>query len=164
MEVRREYRYEADINKVRLTFGDPEYVRAKYDAQGARNVKILRCEQTDEILDLDVQREVPAEVPGMLKKFLGEWNQVTQIERWRGSIAAGYECDMSIEIKGVPVKMKGTMTLRPDGDGAKVTVLINIDSKVPLVGAKLAEFVSFTVKQTVKQEFSFLEHYLGEIA
>jgi hypothetical protein len=161
MEVRGEQRYQADVETVLKMFGNPEFINAKHTALGARNIEVKRCDLMERKLDLEIQREVPVEAPALLKKFLGDWNLLSQTEHWQGEPGKGYHCKTSIQIKGAPVTITGTMSIRPDGDGTINAVQLNVECKIPLVGGKLADFVGASSKQAMQQEFDYTVQYLA---
>ena len=108
-----------------------------------------------------LEREVPAEVPRAMKKFLGEWNKVTQKENWTGTPGEGYKCDISIEIHGVPVTIAGTMELAADGAGCTNTICLDVNCGIPLVGKKLSELVCSQSKTSMQEEYQHIKSVLG---
>ncbi|MBU6950938.1 MULTISPECIES: DUF2505 domain-containing protein [unclassified Hahella] len=140
-------------------FGAPHHIEEKQRFLGSRNIDIRQCEQTDSALDLKIIREVPAEAPAMLRKFISEWNRVTQEEHWREN-AGEYRAQVKVDIQGVPVSINGEMRLYSEGEGSVHEVTLNFECRVPLVGKKLAEFVAAKSQETMQNEFAFVADYL----
>ena len=161
MKVTATHRYECSIDELYELFTQKQYYLDKFAACGARNVEIIEAAQTDEGFVVESQREVPADVPGVLKSFLGEWNTLRQSEVWDGEEGDEYYNDFEISAEGVPVDMTGTMNLMPDGDGCVNEVEIDINCAIPLVGKKLAQFVASDTEKTLAAEYAFTQKQIG---
>lgn len=162
MEVRDTHSYAQDVDTLFKHFCDAEQVQTKHDALGARNINLVKFESTDSTLNVIIEREVPADVPRAMRKFLGEWNHIKQVENWSGTPGEGYHCDISIEINGVPVTIVGTMELAPEGAGCSNTVNLNISCGIPLVGKKLAELVASQSKTSMREEYEYIKSTLNQ--
>jgi hypothetical protein len=161
MKINAKHRYNCSIDELYEHFTNKKYYLAKFKACGARNVKIEEAAQTDEGFVVVSQREVPADVPGVLKSFLGEWNTITQTENWDGDPGDEYYNDFEIAAEGVPVEMTGTMNLMPDGDGCINDIEIEISCAIPLVGKKLAQFVASDTEKTLAAEYEFTREHIS---
>jgi hypothetical protein len=164
LEIRGLHQYNHDVDTVFRVFHDPAFITAKYQGIGARNVELQECSGEGDTRTIRVRREIPADVPSLLKKFLGAWNKVEQTEEWQGQGNGVRSCEMDINVVGVPVKVSGTMTLSPDGSGCVNDVRITVTSSIPLVGKFLAEFVGNDTKKSMDAEYSFITDYLAQNA
>ena len=161
MKIRRDHEYAHDVEAVYAMFVDEEEVEAKHTALGARNMSIEECELYEDGADMRFVRELPAEVPSVLAKFIQPWNTVDQAEQWRANDKGGYDALLDIEIGGVPVAIKGTLELEPVEGGCVNHVRIDIDSGIPFVGKTLAEFVAKDCKRLVAEEYDYITERLG---
>lgn len=161
MEVKGLHEYDHGVEKVFRFFQDPEMIKAKYEGVGARNIEILETSEEGNTFTIKIQREIPADVPGILQKFLGAWNKVVQIERWQTTADGGRNCELDVDIAGVPVTVTGTMALQADGDGCVNDVRMKVTSGIPLVGKKLAEFVAGDTKKAMDSEYGYIKSHLG---
>lgn len=161
MKVTAQHRYDCSIDELYALFTDEQFYLDKFAACGARNVKIHAAAPTDDGFEVDSEREVPADVPGVLKSFLGDWNSIRQTESWEGDPGDEYYNDFDIAAQGVPVEMSGTMNLMPDGDGCVNDIEIEIKCSIPLVGKKLAQFVASDTEKTLAAEFEFTKARVG---
>ncbi len=141
MEVKVRHIYAQSVDAVFTKLGDKASVERKYKDLGARNIKVEKCKLTKTSLELVFSREVPANVPPLLKKFIAEWNLAHQDERWTGIAGKSYQGNVKISIKGVPVAITGKMVLVSKDKGCVNDVTLTIESGIPLIGKKLAEFV-----------------------
>lgn len=161
MEVRDKHSYAQDVDTLFKHFCDATQVQSKHEALGARNINLVKFESTDSTLNVIIEREVPADVPKAMKKFLSDWNQIKQVESWSGTPGEGYHCDISIEISGVPVTIAGTMDLTSEGAGCSNSVCLDISCGIPLVGKKLAELVASQSKTSMREEYEQVKSALA---
>ena len=156
MKIRQDHEYAHDLEVVYAMFTDAEEVEAKHVALGARNFSIEECELYEDGADVSFVRELPAEVPGVLARFLQPWNSVEQSEQWRSSDSGGYDAELDIDIAGVPVTIAGTLELEPVEGGCVNHVRIDIDCGIPFVGKTLAEFVAKDCERLVAEEYDYI--------
>jgi hypothetical protein len=156
MKIKVLHQYGQDVDTVFSLFHDPDFMKDKYVGIGARNVEVLECSGSEGRYSVKVKREVPADVPGLLKKFLNPWNTLVQSEQWEGKAGGPYRCKISIEISGVPVSIGGEMELRTQDGGCVNDVRIEVKCGIPLVGGKLADFVGSDAEKAIQAEYEFI--------
>ncbi len=161
MEVRDQHSYTQNVDTVFKHFCDSEKVQSKHEALGAKNINLAQFDASEASLNVIIEREVPADVPKAMKKFLGDWNLVKQTEAWTGTPGEGYNCKIEIDIHGVPVTIKGTMELSPEGEGCVNSVFLDIKCGIPLVGKKLADLVGSQSKKSMREEYQQILAELG---
>ena len=159
MDIQELHRYAKDVEALFCFFSDPEKIKAKFEGVGARNVQVLESSEQGGVFRVRTQREMPAEVPGILKKFFGEWNKVVQTESWRKE-GSSRRSEFQIDVSGAPVKMHGTMELRPEGEGCVNDVKLSISSGVPLLGKKIVELVAETSRKGMASEYAYIRAHL----
>ena len=160
MKVRRDHEYAHGTDAVFALFTDADEIEAKQEALGARNIRIKECEADDDAAVVCFVRELPADVPGILKKFLQPWNTVQQSEQWRVCDDGVYKADIDIDIANVPVTVTGTLKLQPVDGGCVNHVRLNVDSGIPFVGKTLAEFVAKDCKRIIAGEYDYITERL----
>ena len=100
-----------------------------------------------------VDRTVPADVPDMMKKFVGETIGVKQTEDWGAPAADGSRtADLLLEIKGQPAKLTGTITLQPNGDGCHELVEGDLAVSIPFFGKKIEPEIAKGIKAAIRAE------------
>jgi hypothetical protein len=162
MKIKQTDKYQVDVDTVFNHFIDPAFVKARAEAVGARNVDVT-VEEKGGLTVITVHREIKADAPGALKKFVPEWSPSVQVETWKGEPGGPYLGKATVEVKGVPVAMRSRMKLAAGQPGC-CTMMIEVETKssVPLLGAKLAEFVAQAAKGTLEAEHAFnLEQFQG---
>jgi hypothetical protein len=160
MKIHQDHEYAHSLESVYALFTDAGEIEAKQQALGARDVVIEECQIYTDGADVRFVRELPAEVPGILKKFLQPWNTVAQFEQWRSSDDGGYDAELEIDIANVPVTVNGTLELQPTEDGCVNHVRITVDCSIPLIGKTLAEFVAHDCERLVADEYAYITEQL----
>lgn len=161
MKIKALHQYSRDVDTVFGLFHDPAFMKTKYEGIGARNVQVPECSGSDGRYTVKIKREVPADVPALLKKFLNPWNTLVQSESWSGTAGGPYRCSFEIDIAGVPVTMKGAMELRAEGSGCVNDVTLEVKCGIPLVGGKLADFVGGDAEKPMQAEYAFIRAHLA---
>ena len=96
---------------------------------------------------LKVTRKVPVNPPAALRKFVSAANEVAHTENWRAA-GDGYLADLEIEIKSVPVRIRGTKGLQPDKKGCRIEWQFDVTSGVPLLGTLIASFAGEEIRKS----------------
>jgi hypothetical protein len=161
MKIKQDHKYAHSTAAVLALFTDAKEIKAKQKALGARNIRIEQCEQDADGAVVSFVRELPAEVPGILSKFLQPWNTVEQSEQWRSLGDGVYEADLAIDIANVPVTISGTLELKPVKDGCVNHVRVAVDCGIPFVGKTLAEFVAKDCERIIADEYDYISDRLG---
>jgi len=162
MKIRRDHEYTDSTDTVFALFTDKEEINAKQEALGARNIRVGECARDTDGAVVSFIRELPAEVPGILSKFLQPWNTVEQSEQWRICGSGVYKADLVIDIANVPVTIAGTLELEPVDDGCINHVRLGVDSAIPFIGKTLADFVAKDCKRILADEYEYISDRLDQ--
>jgi hypothetical protein len=153
--VRTKDVYTTDVDTVFKYLTDPDFLKQRAEAVGARNVQVKVDRQGDTV-NIVVKREIRSDAPGPLKKFVPEWSPSVQKETWKVQPGGPYLGKASVEIDGVPVSARSRMKLTANEDGGAVMFIeTEFKSNVPMLGGKLASFAAETAKATLKAEYEF---------
>jgi len=161
MKITRDHNYEQGTDVLYAMFTDAKEIKAKQKALGARKIRVEECDSDADGAVVRFIRELPADVPGMLSKFLQPWNTVEQSEHWRNCGDGVYKADLSIDIANVPVTVEGTLELAPVDTGCVNRVRLGVDCGIPFVGKTLAEFVTKDCKRLIAEEYSYISGLLN---
>lgn len=161
MKITRDHEYTSDTDAVLALFTDADEITSKQEALGARDIEVIECDRDADGANVRFVRELPADVPGILAKFLQPWNRIEQSEQWQDSGDGVYECDIEIDIANVPVTVEGTLKLVPVDGGCVNQVRLNVECGIPFVGKTLAEFVTADCKRIVAEEYDYVSGRLG---
>lgn len=160
MRINVRHVYAQDAPTVFGSFIDREQLKAKHNALGARNFKITKCVSNLHTAEVAFVREIPAEVPVLLKRFLQPWNKVLQREHWQKNKHGDFHAALCIRIENVPVDIRGKLHLYPEGDGAVNDIELTIDCGIPVVGKKLEQFVARDCRRLIAAEHKYLTTHL----
>lgn len=149
----------SDIDTVFEALCSEEFINKKLEELGARSIRVVSSGNDGDSAELVYTREEPAEAPSALKKFISEWNEATNRDRWSGVAGESYDCTYQVELKG-PVKISGTHTLEVIGSGTRSTITMDISSGIPLVGKKLEKFVAGQSEEKLQKDLDFQKQYL----
>jgi hypothetical protein len=126
-----------------------------YAKLAGSNVKIKR-EGKSPNARLRISRTMPANPPAAIKRLVPATNEVSHTEAWR-SDGDGHIADISVEIKGVPVKIIGTKALLPEKGGCSVEWKFDVTSGLPLVGGIIASFAGAELEKNLSDEYRVLK-------
>jgi hypothetical protein len=161
MKIHRDHEYAHSSDTVYALFTHADEIEEKQAALGARKIRVEECELDEDGAAVRFIRELPADVPGVLARFLQPWNTVEQSEEWRVCDDGVYEADIEIDIANVPVTVEGTLELEPVKTGCVNHVRIRVDSGIPFVGKTLAEFVAQDCKLIIAAEYDYISERLA---
>lgn len=162
MEFTAVHNYGHPSDEVFATLVDTDLVRAKYEALGHEDVEMLEHTEEGGAVTMRSRRVVPLDVPGFAKKFLKPKNSVVQTDAWSAPDAAGVRTGtFTVDAKGVPVTVQGTLRLEPTANGCRNTITTKVDCKVPLVGGKIADFVGGDTRKAVAHEETWTKAHLA---
>lgn len=160
MKFHRDHKYSHSTGAVFALFTSAKEIEKKQKALGARNIRVEECDKDDDGAAVTIVRELPADVPGILSKFLQPWNTVEQSEQWRIYDGGVYQADLAIDIANVPVTVRGTLELEPVDDGCINHIHMTIESGIPFIGKTLADFVAIDCKRIIAAEYEYISDIL----
>ena len=135
------------------TGGRPRVPRRRLRGDPAIDYNVEIEEHDDGGAHIVVDRTVPADVPDMMKKFVGETIGVKQTEDWGPPAADGSRtADLLLEIKGQPAKLAGTITLAPVGEGCQEVVDGELTVSIPFFGKKIEPEIAKGIKAAIRAE------------
>ena len=155
MKITAQHRYAHDVAAVYATFIDAKAIQAKQKALGARTVRVTECDVGPDKASVMFDRELPATVPDVLRRFIQPWNHVEQSEEWRRT-ENGFAAQLSLSISGVPVDVSGSLRLKPVEGGCVNQVRIEVRCGIPFVGKTLAEFVAADCERLIAEEYDYI--------
>lgn len=161
MKVRVENHYDHGLEEVYAAFREPDFYVAKFEGIGDREIEIIESGEDDDGFWIEFERMVPADAPGMLKKLIGDWNQMGQTENWSAD-GDGYRNDLELHTHGVPLNIDGTMLLTGDDESCVNRIEMRLSSSVPLLGGHLEKFAATRTKKGLDDEYDFIRAFLED--
>jgi uncharacterized protein YndB with AHSA1/START domain len=154
MDLRSELRYAADPETVFVMVTDEEFVSKKLTATGALSHEVTVSMGPEGGVSVHIEQVLPAQVPDLARRFVGETVRVRQTDEWEPQGADGSRNGrFFVQILGLPGKMAGTLRLEPgDGGGTVETFAGTIEVSIPFVGGKLAALAADAVRAAIETE------------
>jgi hypothetical protein len=140
---------------------DPEFCTRKYADAGATDIQVDSDQRADGP-KLVSRRKLTVDLPGFAKRVMQPTNAVVQTDQWAPADDAGRRvCRYSVEVQGVPSRIDGTVTLTPDGGGARQDVQAEVKVSIPLLGGKLEKFAVDNGVKALEHEAAFTANELA---
>lgn len=148
MKFEHTLRYDVAPAEVFAMLGEASFREEVCEAQHTTEATAT-VDGVDDTMSVLVDQKRPAEgIPSFAKKFVGDTIHIQQREEWSSATDAALE----VSIPGKPGHLKGTITLRPDGDGTVETVSGEIKVHIPLVGGKIEGLIAELLQQALRAE------------
>lgn len=152
MRLEHTVSYVADPATVFGVLTDPAYVEDKCWATGATEAGVDVSADGENTV-IHTVRTLPAEVPSYARSLVGDAIEFDLTETWGPADDDGVR-DGTIEgsFAGTPMKLRGTMTLRPTAAGSEMHVAGEIKAGIPLLGGKLESFAGKEITRGLDKE------------
>ena len=155
MKVHVKHSLKTDVDSAFKLCTDQKNQDSVYDQLNCIDPEVRRSGRAPRV-KLAITREVPAKPPAAIRKFGPARNVVSHTEDWDNE-GDGYLSDITIEIKGVPVKIAGTKALQPAKNGCTIEWNFDVSSGIPLLGGVIASFAGAEVEQNLEDEYKVLK-------
>lgn len=148
MRFEQELRYDASPEEVYAMLSQAGFRERVCEAQHVSSCTVDVAEDGSSLAVTVDQRRPSDGIPGFARKFVGEEIHIVQKERWSGAT----EAVLDVAIPGKPGHMKGTVTLRPDGEGTVETVSGDLKVNIPMVGGKIEKLIRELLGEALRAE------------
>jgi hypothetical protein len=142
------YEYPAAPDQVAALLRDPDFLKARSEQAGDKNVKVS-VEHLGDGLRVVVARDKELELPSFAKRLFQPKNRITDDVRWHRD-GERWVGEYTLEIAGVPGEIKGRSTLAPSAAGCTHESFFEVTARVPLMAGKLESFVADRVAETFR--------------
>ena len=100
--------------------------------------------------------------PDIARRFVGDSVDVRQVDDWSAPAGDGTRSgSITVEIVGAPLRLTGTMTLTPDGNGTRQSFDGDLRAGVPLIGGKLERAAEPAVHSAIRQQIAVGTTWFG---
>lgn len=131
-------RYPAPSAVVLKMFTDHAFHVAKMEALDVIRYEVLENSFDGKEFQIRIERRIPMQVPGVIKKFFPAQTTAINEERWTLASKSGR---VKAEAVGVPIDMACVATMADEAAGCVITYDWEIKARVPLIGGALEKFV-----------------------
>ncbi|WP_264029985.1 DUF2505 domain-containing protein [Cellulosimicrobium sp. SH8] len=156
MHLSVELRYPAAVPVVGTMLADEEFVRWRAARSGGDGAHVEQVDVTGGAVEgftVTVRRTLPTDqIPAHVRSFVGGQLEIRQAEAWEPERAGERSGTVSLEITGAPVRLTGTVTLSPDGDGTVERYAGEVKASVPLFGGAIEQAAAEAVRAALAAE------------
>jgi hypothetical protein len=151
--------YHQEIDRIYACCMNPDFVKAKMTALGARNIEVT-IQKKGDTTTVKIIREIPVEVPSTLKSLIQPWSKMTQTEIWKGTVGGPYDCNITIDLQGVPLSIQSQMKLATNDTETVAASITEVNCRIPFIGKALTHFIGETSKKAIEQEFAYMAKHV----
>ncbi|MDN5743883.1 MAG: DUF2505 domain-containing protein [Nocardioidaceae bacterium] len=152
MKFHRALAYQATPEEVFAMIADPAFRRQVAQAQNVASIEVTIQPRGDGLHVGVDQEQNTAGLPAIAKKIAGDTTRAIIAEEWSDHASGDYQ----ITAPGKPTKAIGTVSIKPDGEGANYVLDLEVSVKVPLIGGKLEKVMSDQIADGLQ-----IEHRVG---
>ena len=129
--------FPATPDRTFLMFTSVSYAEMK--CNGASDAT-FHIENLDRTVEVNISRRF-TDIPETFKKFVGDSFQLQEHQSWQKNADGKHYADVTITVKDKPVTVTGTITLTPQGDGARLIFNAQVSVSIPLFGGMAEGFI-----------------------
>lgn len=155
MDVRTEINYPNTSPEQAFALGmDRAFRAAVCEATHATSYEVAISEHDDGRASVRIDRTMPAELPDIARKVMGENVTVVQTEEWSAPAQGGARtAELTISIRGQPAKMVGTIALDSVDASARMRIAGDVKVSMPFFGRRIeAEVAKAIVAAAAKEQ------------
>jgi hypothetical protein len=154
VRVEDQIHYPATPEEVATMLADPGFVERKVAATGALSHDADVTGTAGSAFTVTTRRTMPTDtLPEVARTFVGDTIDIRQVEAWEAAAPDGSRAGtVVVEIIGAPMRLTGTLSLAPDGDGTLEVLAGDLKASVPLVGGKLERAAEPAFLAAVRKE------------
>jgi len=162
MKIARTLEYAATPHQVFTVLADQAFQEAKCDATAAVKHTATVGAEGDRTV-ITTERVLPTRgMPDFAKNLVGETLNVIETQDWGPAAADGTrEGKLSMSVAGVPVTMKGRLSLAPGGPGAVESLDADLRASLPLIGGKIEKAAAPLVEDAIAIEHRLAAEWLA---
>jgi hypothetical protein len=120
---------------------------------GALSYEVSISHAADGGAQVRVRRVLPAKVPDLVRRFVGESIAVDQVEQWSAPESGGTRsATVRVTVQGQPATMSGSMVLSPAADGSTELVTGDVKVAIPLLGRQIEPEIVKVIEAALRIE------------
>ncbi|HEX8093288.1 DUF2505 domain-containing protein [Jatrophihabitans sp.] len=120
---------------------------------GALSYEVLIEHASDGGARVLVRRVMPARVPEIARRFVGETLSIDQVEQWSALGPTGTRTAVvNVTVKGQPASMTGSMVLSPTPDGSTELVTGEVKVGIPFLGRQIEPEIVKVIESALRIE------------
>jgi hypothetical protein len=147
---------------VAAMLADPEYVHEKVRASGALDQQVDVVPGEHGAFTVTTRRSLPTDqIPANVRGFVGSRLDVRQVEAWEGPAPDGSRRGtVVVEITGAPVRLTGTVSLRPVAGGTTLAYEGDVKAAIPLFASTVEQAAGGAIRSALASESAVAARWL----
>jgi hypothetical protein len=142
-------RYPAAAATVLKMMTDRKFHERKLAAQDLTSYRILEHDFDGQDFRIRIERKVPVQAPGMIKKAAGSETTVVSEETWNVATGSGR---IVVTTQGMPVEMSCEVSLADDGGDSIYSQQWTVSARIPVVGGTIERFIVSDIGNRAAEE------------
>ncbi|MBL0088267.1 MAG: DUF2505 domain-containing protein [Ideonella sp.] len=147
----------ASLDRVYASLIDPKWLEARCLALGELSASCKTKKSPSVVVTM--KRRVRRELNALISKVLNPESDIELEERWSAE-GKGYKGQLTLQIVGKPITVRGDFELIPDGKGCVYRIQHHAKVKVPLIGSVVEKFVLGQTEQGCADELGYLADFM----
>jgi hypothetical protein len=163
VDINADMHYAAGPDRAFAVIADPAFQNEKCAQTGALSHTVSVTSPGDRTV-IDTVRSMPMDsLPDFAKSFLGGKLEVHEVQDWGPAAADGSrDGALTVEISGTPMKLKGTLSMRPDGSaGTGVAIRSQLKANIPFIGGKAEAAAAGPIRAGIAKEEQLAQEWLA---
>lgn len=164
MEFTLTQHFPAGLDRLWAVFSHPDYPQRKYRALGASSVRLLRFDVTAQVIEVELERDVPVDAAGLpawTRPLVARQQTLRHRSRWRRVSPTQISAELEITPLGLPLQARGAGTLvQTASDLSRMALRWQVTSRVPLIGPKVERLFARQLRQALDADHAFTLQYL----
>lgn len=149
----------ASPDKVFAVLTDPKWLEARCLALGELSA-LCKTRKSPSVV-VTMKRRVRLELSALISKVLSPESEIELEERWSAE-GKGYKGQLTLQIVGKPITVKGDFELVPDGKGCIYRIQHHVKVNVPLIGGAVEKYVLGQTEQGCSEELDYLADFVKQ--
>ena len=153
MRIRATIEYDATPDEVFAMLSDRDFQDRKAKATGALEHEVSIATRGEETRIVS-KRTMPTEdFPDFVKGMVGDRLPVTETHTWGPAAADGSRRgEITVAVGNLPVGLKGTLALAPQGEGTTQSVDGELKARIPIIGGKVEKAAAPAIEAAIDIE------------
>lgn len=163
MKVQRDQLYPVSADTLFQTMTDRSFYERRFEMSGVDDYHFEAFDRQGDQLVIRVVRDVALKagaVPGWARKFAGKPQRLVQEFIWTCSDRPPYRARYRFSVGNVPVDVQGRIEISDQNGKAEQRIEVEVDSRVPLIGGKIAAFAGEKVEKGLDSDYRGTMRYL----
>ena len=154
-----QYQFKADADTVFAKLTNADFLKSRCESLGEIKVD-CQVSETDGKVKVMLDRTIRRDLPKVLAKMFNPENRTVMHEIWQKLDDGSYRGEYEIDVKGQPVNLFASFTLKNKGKGSVYDIDHGCRAKIPLVGRQVEKFVIGQIGDGFRKEMDFVANNL----